>query len=322
MPEWIPRSLRVGDVIDKPVRIRSREVGVIDVAGQTRLRLIGRNRFELTVGTIHAKTTSPPGVFVVNTPRAEAVDLGCEYTLTILPNGSGVLRVASGWVELQKNWKQLSVEEILEAPFVLIGTVDEMVEACHGEEGNPGLELGLELGHGWEDGRDKGTINPNTGGFGLWAEQLLAERARHVLADDAGDDVGRSAGGQRHNEPQRLDGIRGRRDVRGGDDVPRTDRERDQVREACHPVRDYEGLADGIESQRRVHRVANPAIDPLCDQSMPVAHLQGDRPVRAKVRVRPVEEPEADHQAHHTGDEQAGAQRVLSERKRWRRDPD
>jgi probable F420-dependent oxidoreductase len=31
--------------------------------------------------------------------------------------------------ELQKNWKQLSVEEILEAPFVLIGTVDEMVEA-------------------------------------------------------------------------------------------------------------------------------------------------------------------------------------------------
>ena len=33
--------------------------------------------------------------------------------------------------ELQKNWKQLSVEEIIEAPFVLIGTVDEMVEALH-----------------------------------------------------------------------------------------------------------------------------------------------------------------------------------------------
>jgi transaldolase / glucose-6-phosphate isomerase len=53
--------------------------------------------------------------------------------------------------------------------------VDEMVEACHGEEGNPGLELGLELGRGWQDGRDKITINPNTGDFGLWAEQLLAE---------------------------------------------------------------------------------------------------------------------------------------------------
>jgi transaldolase/glucose-6-phosphate isomerase len=56
-----------------------------------------------------------------------------------------------------------------------LGRVDEMVEACHGGEGNPGLELGLELGRGWQDGRDKITINPNTGDFGLWAEQLLAE---------------------------------------------------------------------------------------------------------------------------------------------------
>jgi transaldolase/glucose-6-phosphate isomerase len=57
----------------------------------------------------------------------------------------------------------------------LLERVDEMVEACHGEEGNPGLELGLELGRGWQDGRDKITINPNPGDFGLWAEQLLAE---------------------------------------------------------------------------------------------------------------------------------------------------
>jgi transaldolase / glucose-6-phosphate isomerase len=57
----------------------------------------------------------------------------------------------------------------------LLERVEETVEACHSQEGNPGLELGLELGHGWQDGRDKVTINPNTGGFGLWAEQLLAE---------------------------------------------------------------------------------------------------------------------------------------------------
>jgi transaldolase / glucose-6-phosphate isomerase len=57
----------------------------------------------------------------------------------------------------------------------LFERVEEMVEACHSEEGNPGLELGLELGRGWQDGRDKVTINPSTGGFGLWAEQLLAE---------------------------------------------------------------------------------------------------------------------------------------------------
>jgi transaldolase / glucose-6-phosphate isomerase len=50
----------------------------------------------------------------------------------------------------------------------------EMAEACRGSE-SPGLELGLRLGRGWQDGRDKVAIRPNLGGFGLWAEQLIAE---------------------------------------------------------------------------------------------------------------------------------------------------
>jgi hypothetical protein len=50
-----------------------------------------------------------------------------------------------------------------------------MAEACHLSEGNPGLELGISLGEGWRDGRDKVCIAPNPGSFGLWAEQLLAE---------------------------------------------------------------------------------------------------------------------------------------------------
>jgi transaldolase/glucose-6-phosphate isomerase len=50
----------------------------------------------------------------------------------------------------------------------------ETAEACRGSE-SPGLELGLGLGSGWEDGRDKVVIRPNPGGFGLWVEQLLAE---------------------------------------------------------------------------------------------------------------------------------------------------
>jgi transaldolase/glucose-6-phosphate isomerase len=53
--------------------------------------------------------------------------------------------------------------------------VDEMVEACRFGEGNPGLELGEELGQRWQEGRDKVLINPDPGSFGLWAEQLLAE---------------------------------------------------------------------------------------------------------------------------------------------------
>jgi hypothetical protein len=57
----------------------------------------------------------------------------------------------------------------------LLGRAVEMAEACRLAEGNPGLELGLSLGESWRDGRDKVCIAPNTGGFGLWAEQLLAE---------------------------------------------------------------------------------------------------------------------------------------------------
>src|SRR5439155_21274754 len=94
------------------------------------------------------------------------------------------------------------------------------------------------------------------------------------------------------------------------------DRERDQIRETRDPVRDNEGLADGIEEQRRGHRVADPAINALRDKSMPLAYLQSDRPIRTEISVRPIEEPEADHEAHHATNEPAGAQRVLSEPER------
>ncbi len=58
---------------------------------------------------------------------------------------------------------------------VLLDRAQEMAEACRLAEGNPGLDLGLALGEGWREGRDKICIEPSPGGFGLWAEQLLAE---------------------------------------------------------------------------------------------------------------------------------------------------
>jgi Phosphoglucose isomerase len=57
----------------------------------------------------------------------------------------------------------------------LLERSQEMAEACRLAEGNPGLELGLSLGEGWRDGRDKICIEESPSGFGLWAEQLLAE---------------------------------------------------------------------------------------------------------------------------------------------------
>ena len=57
----------------------------------------------------------------------------------------------------------------------LLTRAEEMAEACRGSEGNPGLELGLELGEGWREGRDKICIPEHESGFALWAEQLIAE---------------------------------------------------------------------------------------------------------------------------------------------------
>jgi hypothetical protein len=56
----------------------------------------------------------------------------------------------------------------------LLERAEETAEASRSEE-NPGLELGLSLGTGWLEGRDKVLISPSPAGFGLWAEQLLAE---------------------------------------------------------------------------------------------------------------------------------------------------
>ena len=56
----------------------------------------------------------------------------------------------------------------------LLHRAEEMREACRLVDGNPGLELGLELGRSWQVGRDKVVLDA-PGGFALWVEQLLAE---------------------------------------------------------------------------------------------------------------------------------------------------
>jgi transaldolase / glucose-6-phosphate isomerase len=80
----------------------------------------------------------------------------------------------------------------------LLERAEEMREACRLAEGNPGLELGLALGEGWRAERDKVLVSPNTGGFGLWVEQLIAESTGKqdkglvpVLLEVEGDDVQR-----------------------------------------------------------------------------------------------------------------------------------
>jgi transaldolase / glucose-6-phosphate isomerase len=50
-----------------------------------------------------------------------------------------------------------------------------MAEWCRLGDDNPGAELGLQLGRGRDEGRDKVCFADTPGGIGLWIEQLLAE---------------------------------------------------------------------------------------------------------------------------------------------------
>ena len=110
---------------------------------------------------------------------AAITDPGSE--LETLAREREFLRVFDGEPTIGGRYSALSLFGMVPAALMgidlqrLLARVDEMAEACHGADGNPGLELGLDLGAGWQEGRDKVTINPNTGDFGLWAEQLLAE---------------------------------------------------------------------------------------------------------------------------------------------------
>lgn len=83
------------------------EIGEIQVDPGTRVRLLqtmrDRKRISLEEGTIHAAIWAPPGEFVVDTPSATAVDLGCAYTLRVAPDGSGLLRTTLGWVGFHSN---------------------------------------------------------------------------------------------------------------------------------------------------------------------------------------------------------------------------
>lgn len=82
--------------------LRAEDVGEIEVDPGTRLRLLSMGadleHVALDRGTIHARIWAPPGQFVVDTPSATTVDLGCAYTLHVDASGAGVVRTSMGWV--------------------------------------------------------------------------------------------------------------------------------------------------------------------------------------------------------------------------------
>jgi hypothetical protein len=107
------RAIRAGQTIETQASgyatVESEFVGRVAVEPHSRLRFLsarrGEERFALDHGTIHALIWAPPTQFVVDTPAAKAVDLGCRYTLQVGSDGEGLLTVESGWVAFQ--WRDL-----------------------------------------------------------------------------------------------------------------------------------------------------------------------------------------------------------------------
>jgi len=106
--------LGVGQTLETDLQARARlqaeEIGQIDVEPGTRLRLLnmgsGLKRIALDRGTIRTYIWAPPGQFVVDTPSAVAVDLGCAYTLQVDDSGAGLVRTSLGWVGFKLNGRE------------------------------------------------------------------------------------------------------------------------------------------------------------------------------------------------------------------------
>ncbi len=98
-------ELRAGQVLrtgrDAELQLQDDGLGRVDLGPESEMRASGRGRLALNRGRLHAFIWARPRQFVVDTPSARAVDLGCEYTIDVRPNGDGLLKVALGWVAFQ-----------------------------------------------------------------------------------------------------------------------------------------------------------------------------------------------------------------------------
>ena len=109
--EEVSAKLRVGQTLTTNSTSRASvfqdDLGEIQVEPNSRVHLLQsgpeHKRIQLGLGTIHAAIWAPPTQFIVDTPSATAVDLGCAYTLQVNADGSGTLRTTLGWVGFHLN---------------------------------------------------------------------------------------------------------------------------------------------------------------------------------------------------------------------------
>jgi transaldolase/glucose-6-phosphate isomerase len=112
------------------------------------------------------------GFAAITDPGTELEQFAKEHDFAFVVNGEptigGRYSALSPFGMAPAALMGLNVEELLER-------AEAMAQWCRLGDDNPGLAFGLQLGEAWYDGRDKVCIDETPGGFGLWAEQLVAE---------------------------------------------------------------------------------------------------------------------------------------------------
>ncbi|HYG78938.1 MAG TPA: FecR domain-containing protein [Pyrinomonadaceae bacterium] len=109
--------LAVGEWLETDASSRARvnvaDIGEVDVGPNSRVRLLRtratEHRLALERGRLHAMIDAPPRLFIVETPSATAIDLGCSYTLEVDDAGRSRLHVTSGWVALELKGREAIV---------------------------------------------------------------------------------------------------------------------------------------------------------------------------------------------------------------------
>jgi transaldolase / glucose-6-phosphate isomerase len=141
---------------------------------------------------------------------AAITDPGSE--LEELAKGQGFAWVVNGEPTIGGRYSALSPFGMVPAALMdlevgaLLERAEAMAQWCRLGDENPGLDFGMQLGESWGEGRDKVCIDETPGGFGLWAEQLLAEstgKNGKGLVPAPGEDPG--AGADRQHGRVRLD---------------------------------------------------------------------------------------------------------------------
>ena len=111
----VAMSLRAGQTVrtasDTEISFRAEDFGTMQIGPDSELRATTDRRIELDRGLLHAYIWAPPRQFVVDTPSARAVDLGCQYTIQVDASGDGLLRVSMGWVAFQNAGQEAFIPE-------------------------------------------------------------------------------------------------------------------------------------------------------------------------------------------------------------------